>query len=263
MQAVCKIELTHAVDQEIVMVDSSPIAPLPAGVTFQPMVVCSQAVDINSFRVWINNDSLRETTIPVGTVIGHMHLVDSVTTIPPKETTSSEFDRSMINFGDSPISTEWKTRLCEKLSKRSHVFSTQEWDVGLAKGVEHHIRLSDPRPFRERSCRLAPADIEDVRKHLQELLQAGIISESRSPYASPIVIVRKKNGTIRMCIDYRFLNSRTIPDQCTTPCIDDALNALTGSQWFSVLDLRSGYYQIAMSEEDKEKTAFICPFLPV
>ena len=58
---------------------------------------------------------------------------------------------------------------------------------------------------------------------------------------------------------YRLLNSRTIPDQYTTPCIEDALNALTGSQWFSVLDLHSGYYQIAMSDRDKEKTALICP----
>ena len=139
VQAVCKIALTHAVDEEILMVDSSLITPLPTGETFQPMVVCGQAMDINSFRVWINNDSLRETAIPMGTVIGHMHLVDSITTIPPKETTSSEFDASMINFGDSPISTEWKTRLCEKLSQRSHVFSTEEWDVVLAKGVEHHI----------------------------------------------------------------------------------------------------------------------------
>lgn len=86
-----------------------------------------------------------------------------------------------------------------------------------------------------------------------------IIKESRSPYASPIVIVRKKNGTIRMCIDYRLLNSRTVPDQYTTPCIDEALDSLSGSKWFPVLDLRSGYYQIPMAEEDKEKTAFICP----
>lgn len=62
-----------------------------------------------------------------------------------------------------------------------------------------------------------------------------------------------------MCIDYCILNSRTIPDQYTTPHIDDPLDCLSGSQWFSVLDLRSSYYQIAMKEEDKEKTAFICP----
>ncbi len=142
------------------------------------------------------------------------------------------FDPNLIDFGESPVSEEWKGRLRQKMADRAHVFSTHEWDVGLATGVEHHIRMSDPRPFRERSRRLAPADIEDVRKHLQEMLKAGIIKESRSPYASPIVIVRKKNGSIRMCIDYRLLNSRTVPDQYTTPCIEDALNALCGSRWF-------------------------------
>lgn len=78
--------------------------------------------------------------------------------------------------------------------------------MGLAKGVEHCIRLKDPSPFRERVRRLAPAEIDDVRKRLQELLAAGIIKESRSPYTSPIVIARKKNGKSRMCIDYRTLN---------------------------------------------------------
>ncbi len=113
------------------------------------------------------------------------------------------------------------------------MFSTEEWDVGLAKDVTHQIRLSDTRPFRERSRRIAPADIDDVRRHLKDLLAAGIIQESRSPYASPIVIARKKNGAVRMCIDYRTLNSRTIPDQYVTPRIDDALDCLTGSRWFS------------------------------
>ncbi|KAI4883695.1 hypothetical protein NFI96_009130 [Prochilodus magdalenae] len=130
---------------------------------------------------------------------------------------------------------------------------------GLAKGVEHQIRLNDPRPFRERSRRIAPADIDDVRQHINELLAAGVIKESRSPYASPIVVARKKNGCVRMCIDYRTLNARTIPDQYTMPRIDDALDCLSGSKWFSVLDLRSGYYQIAMAAEDQEKTAFISP----
>ncbi|KAL6485589.1 hypothetical protein MHYP_G00049810 [Metynnis hypsauchen] len=160
---------------------------------------------------------------------------------------------------NSPVPNEWKERLRGKLCRRRNVFSLHEWEVGLAKGVEHNIRLTDPRPFRERSRRLAPADIEDVRKHLQELLDTGVIKESRSPYASPIVVTRKKNGNVRMCIDYRTLNSKTIPDQYTTPRIDDALDCLAGSRWFSVLDLRSGYYQIAMAEEDKDKTAFICP----
>ncbi len=135
----------------------------------------------------------------------------------------------------------------------------------LAKGVEHNIHLNDNTPFRERSRRIAPADLDDLRRHLQGLLVAGIIKESRSPYASPIVLARKKNGQLRMCIDYRTLNRRTTPDQYTVPRIDDALDCLSGSKWFSVLDLRSGYYQIPMAEEDKEKNAFICPlgFFPI
>ncbi|KAI3370531.1 hypothetical protein L3Q82_025288 [Scortum barcoo] len=257
--AVCKVEYKHQVDKEILMVDSSPVSPLPVGVLFQPMVVHSEEVNVSYFRVLVQNESLTETVIPVGTVIGHVYLTDAVIPLSPSKTTATEFDANLIDFGDSPVSEEWKERLRQKLSTRSQVFSLHEWDVGLAKGVEHTIRMSDPRPFRERSRRLAPADLEDVRKHLQELLSAGIIKESRSPYASPIVIVRKKNGAVRMCIDYRLLNSRTIPDQYTTPCIDDVLDSMTGSKWFSVLDLRSGYYQIAMAEEDKEKTAFICP----
>lgn len=85
------------------------------------------------------------------------------------------------------------------------------------------------------------------------------MKETQSQYASSIVIIRKKTGRIRMCNDYRTLNRHTTPDQYTTPRIDDALDCLSGSKWFSVLDLRSGYYQIAMAHEDKEKTAFICP----
>lgn len=190
--AVCKVEYKHKVNNEILMVDSSPVAPLPAGVLLQPMVVPSKEVDVNHFRILIQNESLTETVIPEGTVVGHMYLTGAVTPLSPSKAAATEFDASLINFGDSPVSEEWKQRLRQKLSTRSSVFSLHEWDVGLAKGVEHTIRMSDPQPFRERSRRLAPADLEDVRKHLQELLQAGIIKESRSPYASPIVIVRKK-----------------------------------------------------------------------
>ncbi len=108
--------------------------------------------------------------------------------------------------------------------------------MGLAKGVEQCIRLADTQPFRERSRRIAPADIDDVNRHLKDLLEAGIIKESRSLYASPFIIVRKKNGKIRMCIDYRNLNRMTIPND-DTQCLN----------------------QIPMSEPDMGKTAFICP----
>ncbi|CAM4633600.1 unnamed protein product [Caretta caretta] len=114
------------------------------------------------------------------------------------------------------------------------------------------------RPFRERSRKIALSEIEDVRHYLQELIPNGIITESCSPYASPVVVVFKKNGKIWMCIDYCTLNRCTVVDQYNMPLVQDALDCLLGSQWFSVLDLQSWIYQVPLGE-DKEKTAFICP----
>lgn len=188
------------------------------------MAIPSSAVDINGLSVLVQNESQREVQIPVGAVLGHLCVADIVTTIPKQKPVTDEFDDSLIDFGESPVPEVWKERLRQKLLERADVFSLDELDVGLAKEVEP-IRLSDERPFRERSRRIAPADIDDVRRHIQKLLAAGIIKESRSPYTSPIVVVRKKNGDVdvRMCINYRTLNSRTVPDQYTTPQIDEAL----------------------------------------
>ncbi len=90
-------------------------------------------------------------------------------------------------------------------------------------------------------------------------MAAGVIRESESPFSSPIVVVRKKNGDVRLCIDYRKLNLHTIKDAYALPNLEESFSALTGSQWFSVLDLKSGYYQIEMAEADKPKTAFVTP----
>lgn len=256
---ICKIECKQPLKRDIVMVETPNSVILPAGVLIQPVVLQTADLNANSFKVLIRNETLKEATMLAGTLIAHVHSTDTVTSAQRPKSTSQFLDAELFDFGDPAIPEVWKKRLREKLSDKGNVFSLDEWDVGLAKGVEHHIRLSDPRPFRERSRRIAPADIDDVRRHLKDLLAAGIIKESRSPYASPIVIVRKKNGSVRMCIDYHTLNNRTIPGQYTTPRIDDALDCLSGSRWFSVLDLRSGYYQIPMAAEDRDKTAFICP----
>ncbi len=257
--ALCKVMPNQSLDNHVLLVETPEENQLPAGVLMPSLVLTSSSVDVDHFLVPFQNESCKGTAITVGTLVARVCVVDTVTVPQKAVSTQQALDPSLFDFSDSPITETWKTRLVNTLSQRTGVFSVDEWDVGLAKGVEHRIRLRDSKPFRERSRRLAPADLEDVRRHLQELLAAGIIKESHSPYASPIVIARKKNGRIRMCIDYRTLNSRTVPDQYTMPRIDEVLDCLTGSRWFSVLDLRSGYYQIAMAEDDKEKTAIISP----
>ena len=86
-----------------------------------------------------------------------------------------------------------------------------------------------------------------------------MIRESESPYSSPIVVVRKKNGDVHLCVDNCKLNPKTIKDAYALPNLEEAFSAPTGSKWFSVMELKSGYYQIEMEECDKAKTAFVCP----
>ena len=87
-------------------------------------------------------------------------------------------------------------------------------------------------------------------------MEAGAIQPSKGPFSSNVVLVRKKDGSLRFCIDLRKLNDRTVKDAYTLPRIDDTMDTLLGTKYFSKLDLRSGYWQVEMKEEDKEKTAF-------
>ena len=99
-----------------------------------------------------------------------------------------------------------------------------------------------------------------METQVKEMLEAGLIRESNSPYSSPVVMVKKPNGKLRFCVDYRKLNSITRKDAYPLPRIEDLMQAFGGSKLFSTLDMASGYWQIAVDERDVEKTAFITPF---
>lgn len=168
----CKVDLTRPIEKEILMVDSSPSSTLPASVILQPMVLPGLAVNVNNFRILIRNQSLKETSIPVGTVMGCLYLTENIIAVSSSKPEPSTFDPEMINFGDSPVPQEWKERLKRKLSQRLKVFSHSEWDVGLARGMEHTIHSSGGSPTFLSA--IPPPDFDDVKKHLLELLCAGI-----------------------------------------------------------------------------------------
>jgi hypothetical protein len=124
--------------------------------------------------------------------------------------------------------------------------------------VQHQITLHDPHlppPFRS-IFRLSQAELQEMRKQLQTLLRDGKISPSVSPYGAPVLFTKKKGGGLRMCIDYRALNSQTIKNRYALPRIDDLVDQLHGAKIFTKIDLTSGYWQIAIAPEDRHKTAF-------
>ncbi|GFO36958.1 Pol polyprotein [Plakobranchus ocellatus] len=155
---------------------------------------------------------------------------------------------------------EEKTALHSFLMKNLDMFSWTPLDLGYTNAVRHKIPVLSDTPIAQAYRRIPPSQFEDVRQHIQELANKGIIKPSSSPYASPIVVVRKKDGSIRLCIDYRKLNAITRKDAFPLPRIDESFDSLCGAKYFSTLDLASGYHQVAMEETDQEKTAFMTPF---
>ena len=103
---------------------------------------------------------------------------------------------------------------------------------------------------------MAPAELNELKTQLQELLDKGFIRPSNSPWGAPVLFVRKKDGTHRLCIDYRQLNKITMKNKYPLPRIDDLFDQLKGARAFSKIDLRSGYYQMKIKEADVAKTAF-------
>jgi transposase InsO family protein len=154
------------------------------------------------------------------------------------------------------LSSDQKGSLESLIAKHSSVFSMSDNDIGLCEGVTHVIRTTDYNPVRVPHRRIPPSQWPEVRDYLQKALDSGIIRHSCSPYAPPVVLVRKRNGDLRMCIDYRQLNSKTHKDAYPLPRIEEALESLKGATYFSSLDLAHGYHQIPMEEDDIEKTAF-------
>ena len=137
----------------------------------------------------------------------------------------------------------------EMLKRNARVFSKTDMDMGRTNLVKHYIKLADPVPFKEVYRRIPPQMYDEVKTHIQEMLDLGAIRPSNSPWASAIVLVRKKDGRPRFCIDLRRFNNRTVKDAYSLPKIESILDSLIRAQIFSTLDLKAGYWQVEMAEE--------------
>lgn len=144
----------------------------------------------------------------------------------------------------------------EFISKWKVVFAQDSEDLGKTDLMKHRIDLVDEVPVKEKARRIPPTLIDELKEHIEMLLKAGIIEESVSPWSSPIVIVRKRSGELRLCVDYRKLNAKTVTDGYRIPTIPELIDTIGGATWFATLDCLSGYHQVEIEEEHRERTAF-------
>ena len=149
-------------------------------------------------------------------------------------------------------------KACSLLKEYHDIFLLEKCDMGHTNATKHKIVLKDPDtpPFKECFCRIPPPQLDKVREHLKLMLDAGVIQPSNSPWCNAIVLVRKKDGSLCFCIDFRKLNSLTDKDSHPLPHICETLENLTGAAHYSTFNMNSGFWQVPMDEESKQYTAF-------
>ena len=218
-------------------------------------VVCHVAtIDLDEYDV-------KEVAQLAAAVEEDESLVDEEPPLVSKEKALEQFEQLIpgLNVDWTSFTDEQITQVIALVKKYRHLFSSKQSSPGGAKGIEHRIDTGNHYPFSCPPRRVSPREREIIDELVKEMLDTGVCSTSNSPWASPIVLIPKKDGSIRFCVDYRKLNSVTVRDVYPLPRIDDCLAALGGNKFFSTLDLVSGYWQLNVAEEDKEKTAFITP----
>ncbi|KAK3106230.1 hypothetical protein FSP39_015710 [Pinctada imbricata] len=174
-----------------------------------------------------------------------------------QDTSLPESVQDLLSRSSKQLSNKQTKELRTLLQQYVSVFSKGDKDFGRTDLVKHPINTGSKAPIKQR-LRRTPVHLDGVvEEHLDDMLKRDVIEPSTSPWASAIVLARKKDGTTRFCVDYRKLNDSTIKDAFPLPRIDETLDHLAGACWFSTLDLSSGYWQVTVEPQDRPKTAFI------
>lgn len=226
---------------------------------------------LRKVNIYVRNTSNHDIKIPARTVIGSIQRITDCFSVYPEEhqinamaagnrpTTETSEDESQDQPWDPPVNLDHLS--CEQqamLREESGTFARHKDEVGFIKDLKMDIKLTDDIPV-VKSYNAIPRPLYDeVKSHIQDLLNKGFIRKSTS--SSSVVCVRKRDGSLRLCIDYRGLNKKTIPDRHPIPRIQEILEGLGGNAWFTVLDQGKAYHQGSISEDSRKLTAFTTPW---
>ena len=202
-----------------------------------------------------------------GTNIGLLKPVDKVVSKPQQ----SELCYQNMEINDLPehlqdmaqraslgLNDDQCKQMCGMIYHNKDLFVGPDGKLGLTSIVKHTIDTQNAPPVKRRPYKPALSQRKVIEDEIDRMLKHNIVEPSTSPYASPVVLVTKKDGSPRFCVDYRGLNAQTVKNSWPIPNINDCLDSLAGGKYFSTLDLASGYNQCEVDEADREKTAFIC-----
>lgn len=230
------------------------------------VVVGRSLVDVTQLRevpVRVLNPTSHKCLLKKGAKIAKCHAADVIINLDD----NGEMKNALDNTSDDYVSDTWmqlsssltkteQSKARKLLRKYSSLFTKEGQDAGRTNMVTHQIDTGDAKPIRQPPRSVPLAKRGEVERLIQEMQADKVIEPSSSPWSSPVVLVKKKDGSSRFCVDYRKLNEVTKKDSYPLPRIDDSLDTLSGSCWFSTLDLKSGYWQVGIDEKDREKTAF-------
>lgn len=222
--------------------------------------------DNGSALLEARNTTPEKILLPKGTTLACVADSEPLSVVPLKAAPSeippaghSASTSALAAVISSDLTPSQTQQLLALLKKHEGSFDAHSSTLGQTTVTAHRIQTDGRSIVRRRPYRVSLAERKIIEQNVADMLQREIIRPSASPWSSPIVLVRKKDGSVRFCVDYRALNKITRKDVYPMPRIDDALDSLQGAEYFSSLDLRSGYWQIPMHEADKEKTAFATP----
>ena len=252
---------THAPLKDV-MVETRRLRPgLYVGRTLLPP-------EHRGLKVCVANTTNKRQLLSAGTCLGPampaIEVIDATSGAAPDlpKTDSnngfvSEISKSVLEKLPTGITSEQRRKIVGFLREYSDIYSRGTYDMGRTNLVEHSIDTGSNRPIRQALRRHPRAHLDEIDKQVDGLLQNRLVEPAASPWASNVVLVRKKDDSFRLCVDYRRLNSVTYKDSYPLPHIDTCLGSMNGAVWFSTLDLRSGYHNIPIKESDRDKTAFI------
>lgn len=217
-------------------------------------------------KVPVSNHSNHDVTLPGRTLLGSIEPVVKVieADCPSPESSHDQMTSTALLWNPpvdvSHLTDEQQEEVKQMLWEESGAFARDDGDIGDIPSLQMTINLKDDIPVQKSYTSIPKPLYQEVKQYIQDLLAKGWIVKSKSPFAAPVVCVRKRDGTLRLCIDYRLLNQKTVPDRHPLPRIQDLLDTLGGHSWFSILDQGKAYHQGYMAEGSRHMTAFISPW---